>query len=821
MTTYHPATTESLLLALRRPIALVGNGHPGRALGAMIDRYPTVIRFNDYRLPGFEQLVGHRTTVRAVNGWTDIAVRDGVIAVTPFTVDAIESAHLQAFRDRSPVPVLHAATDIHPLLPQVAKPSTGLALAALASHLGLEVDCFGFDGFRTGHYWDQHTPLHTTHAREERDVLLQLPGVTLYGASYDYAALYDYCHRHHAAYDANEGLMLFTQLGLTCRGERVLEFGAGNGALSHFLEQQGARVTAVEVSEDAFSRISILDKILGDALTLGGLSGGYDRFVSVDVLEHLTENDVRIVVREAARLAQAITVSVCTRPSGLVGPQGENLHLTVRPVRWWIEQFSRHFEVTVTRGTGVGQLVLQGHRRVHIDIPSGSQSAAQPSAVDLALPIGYQHRCEPEYFVDSLVVTDGVTWQPDVYAHAAQLARELGCTTIIDVGCGQARKLTALSPEFRIIGIDYGTNIQHCREMYPIGTWLETDLERYELLPIPDAVVEKAVVVCSDVIEHLVDPRPLLSTLQDLLHFAPAAIITSPDRVRTHGVQHLGPPPNPAHTREWTAEELATLCRRAGLTVGSVLHTRSNDAVPDLSTLLLVLHGQRARQPIPRRLEPFGMIPSAQKNPAGTPRFHVPVALSDPAYQVLAHQEAHGGVDADHRIFLDAQLEPSDLFLDIAPGHGFLALSAATAPAGVPTVFVDGVEQVLFERWQQSATAAGGQLTAESLDATIQTVHASPHGRVFVRARIDQVQAVVYRLAESFATERVAAVCLDAWETSDTTWHRALAALSSVGFAPCELIEDADGIVLMPSRQARRVPTIALLSTDPAFVEAA
>jgi hypothetical protein len=39
------------------------------------------------------------------------------------------------------------------LLPGLPKPSTGLSLLALCSHLGIPVDAFGFDGFRTGHYW--------------------------------------------------------------------------------------------------------------------------------------------------------------------------------------------------------------------------------------------------------------------------------------------------------------------------------------------------------------------------------------------------------------------------------------------------------------------------------------------------------------------------------------------------------------------------------------------------------------------------------------------------------------------------------------------
>ena len=37
------------------------------------------------------------------------------------------------------------------------------------------------------------------------------------------------------------------------------------------------------------------------------------------------------------------------------------------------------------------------------------------------LPAAYQQRPNPDYFADT--ADDGITWQPDVYPHAAALAR--------------------------------------------------------------------------------------------------------------------------------------------------------------------------------------------------------------------------------------------------------------------------------------------------------------------------------------------------------------------------------------------------------------
>jgi 2-polyprenyl-3-methyl-5-hydroxy-6-metoxy-1,4-benzoquinol methylase len=469
-------------------------------------------------------------------------------------------------------------------VPGVPNPSTGLALAALCSQLGLQFSLFGFDGFTSGHYWNPGVKHATTHSGAERELLLALPGAVFYGQSYDYASLYNFCHSEHAGYNVNEGLALYRQLGVVIQHENILEFGAGNGDLSAYMEKQGNRVTALEVSKVAFNRIPIRSKINGDCITLAGLSQKFDRFVSVDVLEHLTENDIRVVLREAARLADSILVSVSTRLSGLLGPNGENLHLTVRSVEWWRDLFAEHFDVQLINGLDVGQVMIAGDRR-----PAGAQRAAkaQRPADHYDLPAAYVSRAKPVYYADT--PDDGLTWQPDVYPTAAEIARSLKCDTLIDIGCGQARKLSVLHPEFKLIGIDYGGNMEHCRAKYPFGTFLEADFEDISMLPLPARVLKNSVVICSDVIEHLVDPRSLMDAFRQVLRDAPALVVSTPDRERTWGRTHMGPPPNPAHIREWTLAELSALFEREGFTLAAATHTRSNDGSPDLATIMLVL----------------------------------------------------------------------------------------------------------------------------------------------------------------------------------------------------------------------------------------
>ena len=187
---------------------------------------------------------------------------------------------------------------------------------------------------------------------------------------------------------------------------------------------------------------------------------------------------------------------------------------------------------------------------------------------------GYTHRPEPQYFEDTQTLRERIVYQPEVYAHAADVAAALGATRILDFGCGTGGKLVELADRFEIVGIDYGPNIESCRARYSVGTWLVDDFD----VPGPvDVEAAGAVVVCSDVIEHVRQPEVLLGKLRACLDGGAAAVlISTPERDLTYGLWHTGPPPNVAHVREWNIRELAALLRRSGFAHGSVGLTRSN-----------------------------------------------------------------------------------------------------------------------------------------------------------------------------------------------------------------------------------------------------
>jgi 2-polyprenyl-3-methyl-5-hydroxy-6-metoxy-1,4-benzoquinol methylase len=199
------------------------------------------------------------------------------------------------------------------------------------------------------------------------------------------------------------------------------------------------------------------------------------------------------------------------------------------------------------------------------------------------LPVGYRSRDRPVY--DHKQPEEQRQWQRSVYTTAARIGESLQSLRVIDVGCGNGEKLVDLYPRFEIVGIDYGENLRRCRERYDFGTWLEHDLDVDEPLPL-SAEVERSIIVCADVVEHLLRPERLLMRLREALERADAAVISTPERILTHGSGQMGPPPNLAHVREWALDEFAALLSAHHFWSGFVGLTRTHAARPPRNTIL-------------------------------------------------------------------------------------------------------------------------------------------------------------------------------------------------------------------------------------------
>lgn len=205
---------------------------------------------------------------------------------------------------------------------------------------------------------------------------------------------------------------------------------------------------------------------------------------------------------------------------------------------------------------------------------------------------GYRENPGPVYFLDDVHEREGdqaIVFQPDVLTRAAELAEANGLHRVTDIGCGQATKLAEVHEQhldWDFIGVDYGDNLAWCREQYDWGTWVDIDVDVVpgRLTPTFPFHSVGAVVVASDIIEHLVDPRHMLTMIRET---EPAfVLISTPERDLQYGTRHRGPSPNKCHVREWNRAELQAFLEREGFEVLDMGLTRSNNHAPTENTIL-------------------------------------------------------------------------------------------------------------------------------------------------------------------------------------------------------------------------------------------
>ncbi|MFG1397602.1 glycosyltransferase [Roseixanthobacter pseudopolyaromaticivorans] len=204
------------------------------------------------------------------------------------------------------------------------------------------------------------------------------------------------------------------------------------------------------------------------------------------------------------------------------------------------------------------------------------------------LPADYVARSEPCYFDDSPFLDSSIVHQPEIYEAADYFLQASGRTRILDIGFGNGRKLRQVRAREHI-GVDFGSNIALCRECFGAwGTWLEADFSHDDCAAIAAFADTGTVVVCADVVEHLLDPGPLLNLLAQCYRRGAIVITSTPDREKVRGLADRGPPANPAHVREWALDEYVAYLDASGLPATFAGRTVNNNIVRALRTIVTV-----------------------------------------------------------------------------------------------------------------------------------------------------------------------------------------------------------------------------------------
>ena len=136
-------------------------------------------------------------------------------------------------------------------------------------------------------------------------------------------------------------------------------------------------------------------------------------------------------------------------------------------------------------------------------------------------------------------------WQKKVYELSAAIMRRNTYRSVIDVGCGSGYKLITLFSEYETTGIEISPFYEWLLEKYPDHKWL--------LFDAVTAGLKADLVICSDVIEHTVQPDEFMEFLNSLQFNE--LILSTPERNIVAGYDDYGPPENPSHFREWNTGE--------------------------------------------------------------------------------------------------------------------------------------------------------------------------------------------------------------------------------------------------------------------------
>lgn len=161
-------------------------------------------------------------------------------------------------------------------------------------------------------------------------------------------------------------------------------------------------------------------------------------------------------------------------------------------------------------------------------------------------------------------------YQYGVYKKALQILKKHNhLKSVLDIGCGTGEKLKIIAkkmPEIKIRGIDQKSAIEYCNSNHTFGEFQVDDFENPSLSLIEKRSLKSDLLICADVIEHLINPDLLLNYIKEMVNEKGIVILSTPERDRLHGGDNFQPK-NKNHVREWNFEELAMYISHHGFNI--------------------------------------------------------------------------------------------------------------------------------------------------------------------------------------------------------------------------------------------------------------
>lgn len=195
----------------------------------------------------------------------------------------------------------------------------------------------------------------------------------------------------------------------------------------------------------------------------------------------------------------------------------------------------------------------------------------------------YDDNRDTQYWFEKQRSSQVFQWQ--VYEYASRFCNSN--TRVVDVGCGTAFKLVNIIGKItgNIVGIDQLSPIESCNMNYTIGSFYADNFENPSL-DYKEFVTNPDIIICSDVIEHIVDPDILLNFIKLLATSSTRIIISTPNRDRLRGTE-CTESLKPEHVREWNFEEFSCYLQNSNFKIFNHFHQSPLKFNPQSSKLYL------------------------------------------------------------------------------------------------------------------------------------------------------------------------------------------------------------------------------------------
>lgn len=155
---------------------------------------------------------------------------------------------------------------------------------------------------------------------------------------------------------------------------------------------------------------------------------------------------------------------------------------------------------------------------------------------------------------ERIEATERYQYQYYVYRSCRDLVRSRGYKSVLDVGSGPPLKTkTLLAPYLdEILLIDVPSVLDLAKQILPEAQFMPVDLENIDL----DLSRTFDLILCADVLEHLLDPDNCVRFVKRHLSPYGLAVFSTPERDYLRG-RDCNYSPKPEHVREWNSDEFA------------------------------------------------------------------------------------------------------------------------------------------------------------------------------------------------------------------------------------------------------------------------